>query len=104
MIRITYQESNGIIAKVNITGHANYNDYGKDIVCAAVSSIAISTINGLLSIDDKCIKYSNDNVLSIENIKLDVVTNKLLLNMINMFIELVDTYPKNINVRKEEIK
>ena len=28
-----------------ITGHAGYDDFGKDIVCASVSSIVITSIN-----------------------------------------------------------
>ena len=34
--------------KIEIKGHANYDDYGKDIVCASVSSIVITTINAII--------------------------------------------------------
>ena len=30
---------------ITITGHANYDTYGKDIVCAAVSATVICTVN-----------------------------------------------------------
>ena len=43
--------------KVIIKGHANYADYGKDIVCASVSSIVITTVNGILEIDREAITY-----------------------------------------------
>ena len=39
MIKINYEISNNIIKKVKIKGHANYADYGNDIVCASISSI-----------------------------------------------------------------
>ena len=42
---------------IEITGHAQYDDYGKDIVCSAASSIVTTTINGILSINDKAISY-----------------------------------------------
>ncbi|WP_295728298.1 ribosomal-processing cysteine protease Prp [uncultured Limosilactobacillus sp.] len=35
------------IASFKLTGHADAGDYGHDIVCAAVSVLTISTINGL---------------------------------------------------------
>ena len=47
--------------KIVIIGHSNYADYGKDIVCSSVSSIVTTSINGILSIDDKAIKYDYCN-------------------------------------------
>ena len=41
---------------IDINGHAMFDDYGKDIVCAAVSSIVITSINGILRLNDKAIK------------------------------------------------
>ncbi|GAA6113156.1 MAG: ribosomal-processing cysteine protease Prp [Apilactobacillus sp.] len=35
------------ITGFSITGHADSGEYGKDIVCAAVSVLSISTVNGL---------------------------------------------------------
>lgn len=40
------------VQEVSITGHALYDDYGKDIVCAAVSSISINLINASEAILD----------------------------------------------------
>ena len=49
--------------KIVITGHAEYADYGKDIVCASVSSIVITSINAALRIDNKFLTYEeNDNL------------------------------------------
>ena len=33
---------------IEISGHAKYAAHGKDIVCAAVSSITITTVNAIL--------------------------------------------------------
>ena len=43
MILVSKKGSN-----ISISGHALYNDFGKDIVCSAVSSIVITTVNGIL--------------------------------------------------------
>ncbi|GAK46945.1 hypothetical protein LOSG293_010430 [Secundilactobacillus oryzae JCM 18671] len=38
------------ISGFEITGHADSGPYGMDIVCAAVSVLSISTVNGLSSV------------------------------------------------------
>ena len=44
---------------ITIKGHAGYDDKGKDIVCASVSSIVITTINGIIEINPDAIDYSD---------------------------------------------
>ena len=39
MIKIDIKKVKGNISSVCLTGHAMYDDFGKDIVCAGVSSI-----------------------------------------------------------------
>ncbi|MBE6161530.1 MAG: ribosomal-processing cysteine protease Prp [Firmicutes bacterium] len=47
---------------IEITGHANFDDYGKDIVCASVSSIVITTVNGILEINRDSLKYEQKKI------------------------------------------
>jgi hypothetical protein len=97
MIKIKLNKEDNHIKEINITGHAEYNEFGKDIVCSAVSSIVITTINGILSIDQDSIKYDeNSNNIKITVIKDDLITNKLILNMLNLLKELEEDYPNNI--------
>ena len=42
MIKVKAVSKGNYLQKIEIKGHANYDDYGKDIVCAAVSSITLS--------------------------------------------------------------
>ena len=98
MLTIKYSRINNIVNSVSLKGHAKYEDYGKDIVCAAASSIYITTVNAILSFDENAINYSDN---SIKNIKKDDITNKLLENMIKMFEELVEQYNKNIKIVEE---
>ena len=103
MIKIDILKDKEVIHHIKISGHAHHSDYGQDIVCAAVSSIAISSINGILAIDKASITYQEDGYLEIKNIKKDEITNKLLNNMVNMLSELQNDYPNNIRIRKEEL-
>jgi len=36
---------------ISILGHANYDDYGKDIVCAAVSTTVITSVEAIAKFD-----------------------------------------------------
>lgn len=86
--------------KISITGHSMYDDYGKDIVCSAVSSIVTTSINGILSIDDNSICYEEtEDGIVITNIKSDHITQTLIDNMVRLLEELQASYPKNIQVK-----
>lgn len=88
--------------QIKISGHANYSD-GNDIVCASVSSIMYTTVNAIMSFDKDAIIYEDNNdVVTIKNIKKDEITNKLIDNMINLFDNLKNDYPKNINIIEED--
>ncbi len=87
---------------IKITGHADYDVAGKDIVCASVSSIVYTTVNGLLNINDKSIEFlDNDEYMEVRLLLSDDITNSLILNMMTMLKELEKSYPKNIKVNEE---
>ncbi len=48
MIAITvYQDKNGKKVGFSSQGHAGYDEYGQDIVCAGVSALVINCINSI---------------------------------------------------------
>ena len=55
MIKIKFDKD-----KISIKGHSGYDVIGKDIVCASVSSIVITSINAIIRIDEKAISYTAD--------------------------------------------
>lgn len=100
MIKVEVLSNHLTIKKVSIKGHAMYDDYGKDIVCAACSSIVTTTINGILKLDGSAIDYKQDSdgiIINVVN-TTDIV-NTLLYNMIDLLKELESNYPKNISVK-----
>ena len=87
--------------KIELHGHSGYDIVGKDIVCSAVSSIVTTTINGILSINSDALKYSYKNdVMTIEILNRDSITDKLINNMIDLLKDLSRDYPKNIIVKE----
>ncbi|WKY45832.1 ribosomal-processing cysteine protease Prp [Eubacteriaceae bacterium ES2] len=47
MTRIQIIKKNGHVSQISVLGHAGYADAGEDIVCAAISVLTISILNGL---------------------------------------------------------
>ena len=86
--------------KISISGHALYDNYGKDIVCSAVSSIVITTINGITSIDESSIKVNTSDGIEIDVLKDDKVTLSLINNMMDLLKDLEGQYPKNIKIKE----
>ena len=102
MLRVLIKKKNNKFDKINLLGHADYSDYGKDIVCSSASSIMITTVNAILVFDKNYITYEEkkDSFLIKVN-KNDDISDKLIQNMINMFKELAKDYPKNIKIEEE---
>ena len=99
MIKIKFEYETSYIKSFKITGHANYDEYGKDIVCSSISSIAITSINACLKINDKSIlAKTNDGLIDAKVNVQDEVINKILLNMKDMFKELEKQYSKNVKI------
>ena len=50
MIVVKIEKDNCKYRKIKILGHAMYDDYGKDIVCSAVSTLMETLANGLTEV------------------------------------------------------
>lgn len=99
MIKVNCVVSNGLIERLSIKGHADYDTLGKDIVCAAVSSIVTTTINNIISLEENTIKYdTKEGNVCITVLRNSDVTNKLLNVLMNMLKELATDYPQNIKI------
>ena len=102
MIKVNVKYNNNKVYELVIKGHAGYDVHGKDIVCAAVSSMAITTVNNIIALDDS-VDYEENSGLLIIRVKRDTeINNKLLDNLVRMLTELESQYPKNIEIRNED--
>ena len=100
MIRVKVESNNSHITKISILGHADYEEYGKDIVCSSVSSIVTTTVNGIYEIDKDYlnVKEEKDGMI-ITILKQDDTCDKLIKNMLSLLSELEESYPENIKVK-----
>ena len=101
MIKVTIKKENGVITNIKMTGHAKYDEYGKDIVCAGVSSALITTVNACLRFDEDSIEFNEENNFFLRNIKQDEITNILLENLVEVLKSIQDKYKENIKVKEE---
>lgn len=87
---------------IQIKGHAKYDDFGKDIVCAAVSATVLTTINAILKMKKEDIKVEEGkDVLTIHILNESSNTKILLDNMISLLKEIEQDYKKNIQIKEE---
>lgn len=98
MIKVNIKQN-----RVIITGHAGYDEYGKDIVCASVSSIVITSVNAALKLENNCLEYIEEK----DKLTINILSNKenikiIIENMIDLLEELSLTYKENIKIIKEE--
>lgn len=94
---ISIKKNNNVI---EISGHAGFNDYGKDIVCASVSSIIYTTINACAKIMDSSLDVEDKENMKIIIKTDDEIVNKLIENMMELLNSLHEEYPKNIIVKE----
>ncbi|MGN7408511.1 ribosomal-processing cysteine protease Prp [Sporosarcina sp. SAFN-010] len=51
MIQITVQEqASGRINSFEMSGHADYAEHGKDLVCAAASAVSFGAVNAIITL------------------------------------------------------
>ena len=102
MLKIRIIEKKNHIVKVLFQGHAMYDEFGKDIVCSAASSILITTVNGILSFDPSYIEVEEKkDLITLTILQDNEITSHLISNMIDLLQQLERDYPKNIMINKE---
>ena len=100
MISVKVEKEKSKYKKISILGHAMYDEYGKDIVCSACSSIVTTTVNGILALDKGSLSYLVGKKGMVIDIKSDDQTTQVLINnMICLLKDLESKYPDNIEVK-----
>ncbi|MDD2208681.1 MAG: ribosomal-processing cysteine protease Prp [Bacilli bacterium] len=98
MIKVKYTDK-----MITIAGHANFADFGTDIVCASASSIITTSVNNMLALDKESIVYSdNGKQIVIEMVKDNQYVTIIFNNLIDLLKDLASDYHKNIKVESEE--
>lgn len=66
MIRVLYGSEDSHYDYINVKGHAMSDDYGKDLICAGVSSIMFGLMNAIDMVDSDANISMKENEITIE--------------------------------------
>ena len=104
MIQSIFKKNHGQIEFIEVTGHAEFAKKGADIVCAAVSTAVIMTVNALecLHVDHMVDVIVEEGYFKASIKSHDSVVDGLLKNLEYTFDELFKQYPKYMKNLKEE--
>ena len=85
MIKVIYEVKNDLYVSLNVSGHANYDDIGKDLICASVSSIVFGFMNALDNLhEDVEIKQLTNSITITNHSNSEVIQNYFELVMIQL--------------------
>ena len=106
MTKILVSYQNGNIKSVDCKNHAGYADYGKDIVCAGISSITQTAVLGVKHIakaKHKCVIDQKQGSLHLELLEDEFSQNfkdaqVVLCTMLCGLKDLEKQYPKYLKV------
>lgn len=104
MIRIDIERKQQMISKITISGHANADVKGKDLVCAGVSCIAIGALNALNELYPNCDLRMEEGFIQITNHLLSEHDVQVMLEMLRVQLKTMqESYKNYIQVTDQEV-
>lgn len=103
MTTITPIYTDNKLAGFKLDGHASFNHYGYDIVCAAISCLSINTINSLQEIAHKEVDvYQGDGYIEYSlHCKPSGQSNILLESARLGYMSIAEEYPNNVTYERK---
>ena len=103
MVKVTIKREKDKIKSILVSGHAEYDVEGKDIVCAGVSSLVYAAINSFDSIEEQRISIDDGMLkLNLRGKKVSDHDQIVLKVMLNGFSMIAGQYKKNVKIIKKE--
>ncbi|MBQ6492664.1 MAG: ribosomal-processing cysteine protease Prp [Erysipelotrichaceae bacterium] len=65
MIKAVFEVREDLYRSLDVSGHAEFGEYGKDLVCASVSSIMFGFMNALDALGENVTISQSDNRITI---------------------------------------
>lgn len=104
MIEITVTDKEGIIHSLHISGHANSNERGKDLVCAGVSAVGVGMLNALDQLaHDTCQLAMRDGDIRVNVNDVTEQNQMILKTSIVQLATIERTNKKFIRIKKQEV-
>ena len=103
MIKVQINKTDNKYSSLIVSGHSNYDEHGKDIVCAGVSAIVIGGLNAMTYENKHKISakvndgYVNVDVLDLNDDKLQLIMDVIVIQLKSIEEE----YKKYIRIYEE---
>ncbi len=105
-----FRRSDGTLTGFRAQGHTGYARAGQDIVCAAVSALTQSTLNGLRNVLKAPVTYEIDDQDALLQAELTPEATKaqidgaqlLLVSLLEGLQAIERSYPRNVRIFFEE--
>ena len=88
------------VKSLTVSGHANYDKYGQDIVCAGVSAVVTGGINALESQLSNIEIINEDNKLGVKVINSNEYIQIVLKTILIQLETIENSYKKYIKITK----
>ena len=99
MIRVLITRKGESIVRAEVKGHANYAEYGKDIVCSGVSAIVQTAGLSAESLGARVSQSDGHYIIDVEN---DCHDMQVLLKAMEKGVKAIaGNYPKNIKMEEK---
>lgn len=107
MITAEFLKKDNVLVGFKVSGHANFDEYGQDIVCASVSSavqLVCNTITDGFNIKAR-VSVDENNGISLKLIDYSKDSPAItLIDGLKTHLEiLLEEFPKNINLKLTEV-
>lgn len=103
MIKVNIFKNQDIVSGIEIKGHANSGEYGKDLVCAGVSAISIGMNNALDAKGIECnVEVESGYFRLMLNEESDVA-QIILFTAIVQLETIQESYSKYIRIGNKEV-
>ena len=106
MIKISITTNEGQFKRFSVSGHAEFDDSGRDIVCSAVSMLVINTVNSLDAFTESEIDIETNDEKGYINcyIKNPTPESELLMKSLVLGLEGVkDSYSEYVQIYYKEV-
>ena len=105
-----YRRSDGALTGYRAQGHTGFAEAGSDVVCAAVSTLTQSTLNGLRNVLKVPVMYDIDDQAALLEARLtpeaseaQVAQAQILLRTLLEGLQAIErSYPQNVRIFFEE--
>ncbi len=106
---VIYEDYNNILTGFSLSGHADFDEPGKDIVCSSVSVLVINTINCIEKFTDADLTVTSDKKTGeiscfvhdkgLEQTRHDI--DLLIKSMNNGLVDISNQYDGYLTIDKE---